>query len=195
LSPEPILVTAFDDEDAARAALRDEDGVFAGCREGQAILDLSPITPQLFLEIVSLMARRGVRVHGAALEGGRAYVDDSVLADPQAEKAVRAAAPVVRATGAPGSSKAMAIVECMLTGVVAAAGAEAIALGVAAGVDADVLVKLLLKGSGGNQQLRGGCVVRDSQRAIELVAAQRLGRQVGHSVYFGSLALAVGGRG
>jgi len=97
--------------------------------------------------------------------------------------------------GPAGSSKAMSIVECLLASVARAASDEAIAIAAGAGIDASVLIPLLLKGSGGNSALgvQAGREPAPDSNAVQagLALAREAAREYRHPTTFGALAFAL----
>ena len=196
-----ILITHFEDEETAAVVMLGPDGVLSSARVGLVVLELSPISPGFIVELAARFEAVGSHVYGAALHGNQVYVDAALLEHRDVASLMQRIAPRIHSTGDIGTSKAMAIVERLLACVNATAAAEAVALGVRAGIPEKVLVALLLKGSGGNQALRSFDArgVRDETfheaRTLgpfrrDLALAVRLGRQHSHSVLFGALALA-----
>ena len=196
-----ILITHFEDEEIATVVMLGLEGVLCSARAGLVVLELSPVSPGFIVELAARFEAAGSQVYGASLQGNQAYVDTALLEHRDVASLMQRIAPRIHSTGDVGTSKAMAIVERLLACVNATAAAEAVALGVRAGIPEKVLVPLLLKGSGGNQSLRSfeARAVRDEkfheagtlgsfQR--DLALAVRLGRQHAHSVLFGALALA-----
>lgn len=196
-----ILITHFEDEETAAVVMLGPDGVLSRARAGLVVLELSPVSPGFIVELAARFEAAGSHVYGASLQGNQAYVDTALLEHRDVASLMQRIEPRIHSTGDVGTSKAMAIVERLLAGVNATAAAEAVALGVRAGIPEEVLVPLLLKGSGGNQALRSFDArgVRDEtfHKTAALGSFQRdlalavcLGRQHAHSVLFGALALA-----
>ena len=191
-----VLVTLLDGDEMVRALLLDANSVASNVRPGQVLVDVSPISAQLMVEVAGQWAALGARAFGTSVRatrnGLRAYVDSDLLESTRATTAIRAIAREVCATGVIGSSKAMATIEGLLEAVTAAASAEAIALGAQAGIPARILVPLLLKGSGGNEALR--MHAREDTRGTlacvraDLARAEALSRRCGHPALFGALA-------
>ena len=193
-----VLVTWCAAESDAQAVLARREGLLWRAPPGLTLIDFSPITPRLMKAIAQRCATDGYRAHGAVLScsGGasRALVDESVMQDALALEAVHAIASDVIQLGLPGASKAMGIVECLLAGVARAASDEAIAIAAGAGIDASVLIPLLLKGSGGNRALaeRAGREPASDPGAIHagLALAREAAREYRHPTAFGALAFA-----
>lgn len=206
-----LVIIMLEGEDAARAATLGPGGVLSRAHARLIVIELSPIAPWTMVEIAARFKAVGARACGGALQfdthgaegpAFRAYVDNETLEDEHAVALIATFAAHIVPTGATGTSKAMSIVGRLLACVNAAATAEGIAMGEKAGIPADVLIPLLLKGSGASQALRhrysegrqaetpnvetptGGSFQSD------LKLAQQLGRRLGHSVFFGSLAAA-----
>jgi len=194
-----VLVTWCASESDADTLLARREGLLWRAPPGLTLIDFSPITPRLMKAIAQRCATEGYRAHGAALScsGGasRAFVDESVMQDASALEAVQAIAPDVVQMGPAGSSKAMSIVECLLASVARAASDEAIAIAAGAGIDASVLIPLLLKGSGGNSALgvQAGREPAPDSNAVQagLALAREAAREYRHPTTFGALAFAL----
>lgn len=196
-----VVITIFEREHEAAVALFGPEGLLEGARTGLKVVELTPASPGFMVELSAKCSAAGANAYGAVLSGASCYVDEALAADADAMALVRSLASHVRVTGGTGSSKAMAIIERLLVGVTATVAEEALALGARAGVSAATLIPLLLKGSGGNEALRKyaarGAQGRPEACEPNFDRALRLGRELGHSVLFGSLARAVcrGGAG
>lgn len=189
-----VLATLFEGEQELEAALFADEGVLAGAHGGLRLVDLTPASPDFAVKVSERFAAAGARAYAGALSGESVYMDAELAADTHAFEVVRNLAPAIRVTGATGSSKALAIIEGLLACVTARVCEEALALGEKAGIPAAALIALLLKGSGGNQALRDGSSRNERTTAEvcerDIILAQALGRDLGHPVSFGALALA-----
>jgi 3-hydroxyisobutyrate dehydrogenase-like beta-hydroxyacid dehydrogenase len=199
-----VLCLSRDDADFAQIMLG-ERGLVSGIGEGQPVLDLSPVLPWTFMEASAQFTACGAILAGASLHrratattGFAASVDDAGLADDRLREILNRIASPVRGVGGAGNSKAVAIIDSHLSAVSAAASAEALALGEAAGISADMLVTLLLKGSGANATLRdgadgGGSSAQSGSRSYSslrrgLRQSNALGRRVRHPSWLGAVA-------
>lgn len=194
-----VLVTWCASDGDAEAVLVRREGLLWRAPPGLTLVDFSPVTPRVMKAIAQRCAADGYRAHGAALScaGGasRAFVDASVMEDAAALEAVRAVAREMVPTGATGTSKAMALVECLLAGIAWAVSDEAIAIAAGAGIEASVLIPLLLEGSGANRALAGraGREAAPDHDAIRagLAISREAAREYRHPAAFGALACAL----
>lgn len=158
---ELVLVMVWDD-DALRDVLFGAQGMVRSPRLPACIIDLSTTSAAVAHEAATSLAARGVVfLDGAIIGGGaaaaRAASSPIVVAGER--KAYERYLPVLERlgrcnyVGAQGGAKVVKIVNNLLVGVVTAANAEALSLGVAMGLDLRELVSLLGAGIGGSRVL------------------------------------------
>lgn len=204
-----VIACMFPDDVSFESVVLEGEFI-ASARRGLRVLDFSPITPWMFGAAASRLAESGIALVGASLgqasgDGSQApiCVDDQVLEDGDLRWLVEEVAGRVVRAGAPGNSKTIGLLERHLRAVSAAASAEALALGEAAGIPSSVLVPLLLKGSGSTEVLKAsqheaapdGCG-NASWDALSLGLRQTnvLGRRIRHPSWFGAVAADTFGR-
>lgn len=159
---ELIVVMVWDDA-ALREVVFGPRGVLAvGSFEG-CVVDLSTTSVAVAREIGAALAQRGARfLDGAVIGGGvpaaKAGNSPIVLSGPRAAfDAYHSALARLGScdyVGAQGAAKIVKILNNLLVGVVTAANAEALSLGVAAGLELPVMVEALSQGPASSTVLK-----------------------------------------
>lgn len=139
-------------------------GVLAGAQAGTVIVDMSTIAPAASRKLAATCAAKGVAFLDAPVSGGSVGAERgtlSIMAGGDAEAFARVR-PLFAAmgreeaifhVGPSGSGEVVKLANNMLCGVIAAASAEALALGVKNGVDAPTLAEIIGMSSGASWQL------------------------------------------
>ena len=121
------------------------------------LLDLSTIGPWTIEAIAGTLAPKGVVVRSGAVTLGvkaaiagtlAVYLDKDVAEDPGLRPVVDTMAASVLATSGTGNAKIIKLINNLMVGVNVAATAEAFALAEKAGLPAEILHPLIMKGSG-----------------------------------------------
>ena len=132
-------------------------GIAEGIRKGSVLIDMSTIDPVTTREIAALLAEKGVDMLDAPVARGvPAAVAGTLVIYAGGKKAVfERYRPILDAMGTDichvgdiGSGEVVKIVNNLMVAVTTCALAEALVLGVKAGVQADVLLEALSNGSG-----------------------------------------------
>jgi 3-hydroxyisobutyrate dehydrogenase len=138
------------------------DGVLAGAAPGSVIVDMSTIAPAVSREMSALCSRKSVHFLDAPVSGGTQGAEAGTLTimaggDPDAFERAR---PVLEAmgknmflVGPSGSGEVIKLVNNVLVGVIAAATAEALVLGVKAGADVETMARVVGASTGASWQL------------------------------------------
>jgi 3-hydroxyisobutyrate dehydrogenase len=151
-----IVLTMVWDDAALRDVVFGVDGVLAATGPSACLVDLSTTSLELALEVAAALASRAGTFLDAAVIGGgaaaaRSATSPIVVSGDQAAYTrfgeVFAALGRCAYVGASGNAKIMKIVNNLLVGVITAANAEVLALGVAAGFALEDLVGWLVAGS------------------------------------------------
>jgi 3-hydroxyisobutyrate dehydrogenase-like beta-hydroxyacid dehydrogenase len=140
------------------------DGVLEGARPGLTLVDMSTISPDVARRIASIAAGRGVDMLDAPVSGGSQGAEAGTLTIMAGGEAAvfERVRPVFEAmgkkenifhVGPSGSGQVVKLINQHLCGVIAAADAEALILGVAAGADVSTMARIIGVSSGGNWQL------------------------------------------
>ena len=134
-----------------------EDGVLAGSHAGQIIVDLSSVSPEQSRRMARLAEARGVSYLDAPVSGGVAgaiagtltiMVGGSADAVAACEPILKLIGKTIHHVGAVGTGDAMKLVNNLLLGINMAGVAEALTLGVKAGLDPKVMLDVIRGSSG-----------------------------------------------
>jgi len=147
-----VILSCLTNDAAVRSVYLDGKGVFSTARAGQAVLEMSTISPNVSRQLHAEGAKRGVNVMDVAISGSTPAVEQgtiTLLAGGD-EELFNAAAPIFDAIaqqyfllGPAGAGTSMKLVVNTLLGVGMQAVAEAIALGEAEGLDRKRLLTVL----------------------------------------------------
>lgn len=136
-----------------------ENGLAEALPEGALVLECSTIAPQSAIKVARAIAKRGIGVIDAPVSGGTGGARAGTLTFIVGGSAtdLERARPILRAMGAnifhageAGAGQVAKICNNMLLGVLMAGTAEALALGVAQGLDPKVLSDIIAQSSGRN---------------------------------------------
>ena len=139
-----------------------DDGMLEGAAPGSVIVDMSTIAPAVSRSLAEVCAARGVAFLDAPVSGGTQGAEAGTLTimvggEADALERVR---PVLEALGGrifhvgpSGSGEVVKLVNNMLVGVIGAATAEALVLGVKAGTKVDVMAQVVGASTGASWQL------------------------------------------
>lgn len=159
-----VVITVLPNSPEVEEVVFGEHGVLAGARQGLTIIDMSTIAPDASRAFARRCAEHGVTFLDAPVSGGSTGAEAGTLSimvggDQQAFAACR---PIFEAMGSKekifyvgpsGSGEVVKLANNLLCGVIAAASAEAMVLGVKAGVDVESLAKIIGVSSGASWQL------------------------------------------
>lgn len=157
-----VVITMLPNFGVVQSVLGGADGVLAGIRESAVIIDMSTVAPNQTRRMAALAKEKGVSyldapvsggVGGAAkgaltiMVGGPAAVIDQVMGifNVLGKKVYR--------VGDVGAGDAIKLVNNLLLGVNMAAVAEAMVVGVKAGLDPQVLLEIISSSSGNSYAL------------------------------------------
>ncbi len=206
-----VVITMLPDDAAFSAVALGADGLITGAHDALIAVDFSTIGPWTMRDISKAFAEAGAVAFGgaatlgvgAAVEGRlTVYLDDEAVPFEKVAPVVGAFAETIVPTGPVGSAKVVKIVNNLMAGVNVAATAEAVALGAKAGIPAEVLIPLILKGSGTSYALDyhfrrrllegdiGPGTFPVDYMLKDLGLAVELGRRHDHTLFFGALAMA-----
>lgn len=152
-----VIITMLPNAQIVEAVVAGADGLLSGSTAGQVIVDMSSVTPGHTRKVAALAAARGVEYVDAPVSGGVAGATAgslTIMAGGEAT-ALQKVMPVLEALGKKiyhvgpvGSGDAVKLVNNLLLGVNMAAVAEAMTLGVKAGLDPKVLYEVIAASSG-----------------------------------------------
>lgn len=139
-----------------------ENGVIAGARPGTVFVNMSTSAPSSTRKIAAALAEKGIDVVGAPMNGGPhlALSGELALVVGGEDAAVEKCRPIlaclgeIRHVGGVGAGEVVKIINNLLLAICTTANAEALVLGVKAGIDPDKLVDAIVHGVGSNHAMR-----------------------------------------
>ncbi len=149
-----VVITMVPDSPDVEKAYLAEDGILAGAKRGTLLIDMSTISPVVAKKVAAIAAERGCPMLDAPVSGGEVGAKEANLSimvggDPQVLEQAR---PILELMGKPtfcGASGAGQIVKACNQIQVALnfiGMAEALVLGAKAGVDPEIILKVLSAG-------------------------------------------------
>ena len=159
-----VVITMVPNSMQVEEVVAGEQGIFEGARKGLIIIDMSTIATTVSQKLAKAAAERGVHFLDAPVSGGsQGAVNGTLTIMVGGEREIfEQVRPVLEGmgkkenifyVGPSGSGEVVKIVNNMLTGVFAAAIAEAFVLGVKAGADVETMAKIIGVSSGASWQL------------------------------------------
>jgi len=145
-----------------RGLYLDEGGVLDVVAQQTLLIDCSTIDPQSAKDVAAAAAHRGIEMLDAPVSGGTAGAQAGTLTFivGGSEAALKRARPLLEVMGAnifhagvSGAGQTAKVCNNMLLAIHMAGTAEALALGVASGLDPGVLSEIMKQSSGGNWSL------------------------------------------
>ena len=193
-----VVFTMVSDTPDVVAVIAGEDGALGGMREGSVLIDMSTISPSVTQELAAKLAEKGVEMLDAPVSGGSEGAQQGTLAVMVGGKAevlegvrdvLSHLAKTVTYVGPSGSGQLVKAINQVVIAGTYAAVAEGMALGLAAGLEMDAVVKAIAGGAAGSWVLenRSGNMIRGEyplgfrtrlhhkDLGIALTAAQDLG--------------------
>lgn len=155
----PVVITMLPDVPQVRSVLFDPPGLGTERHNGSLFIDMSTITPSASKEFHARLRDMGVAALDAPVSGGPMRAADGTLTIMVGgdEEAFRRAQPVlshlgkhVAHVGGPGAGQAVKLVNQLMISIIMVANAEALTLGVKAGVPLETLTELIGTSSGSN---------------------------------------------
>lgn len=153
-----IVLLSLPTPGAVRAVTLEDDGLVRGAR-AKLVVDLSTTGPKLAAEVAAALGRKDVQFIDAPVSGGVSGAEKGTLAIMASgpKDAFERAQPSLSALGRlfyvgekPGQGQAMKLLNNLLSATAMAVTAEAMVLGVKAGLDPKVMLDVLNAGSGRN---------------------------------------------
>jgi 3-hydroxyisobutyrate dehydrogenase len=151
-----IIITMVPSSPHAREAILGEAGVIRGVRAGAIVIDMSTIDPVTTREISAQLLAKGVEMIDAPVVRGVRGATEGTLAiyaggKPEVFETCKpllsAMGTDIEYCGTTGAGETVKIINNLIIGVSVCSLAEALVLGVKAGVDPEVLFRTLSKGS------------------------------------------------
>ena len=167
-----FALTCVGADDDVRAVVLGDEGALAGMRPGSTLIDHTTASAALARELHAICADRGVGFLDAPVSGGQAGADNGVLTvmcGGDAEVFARsrpvldAYARAVTHLGPAGSGQLTKMVNQILCAAAIEGASEALAFGMKAGLDMDLVLDAVTKGAANSWYLenRGHTMVRD----------------------------------
>lgn len=159
-----VVVTMLPNAPDVEAVVTGPAGVLEGAAAGAVIIDMSTIAPAASRHLAEMCASRGVAFLDAPVSGGSIGAERGTLSimvggDRAAFEQCRTVleamgrAEAIFYVGPSGSGEVVKLANNLLCGVIAAASAEALVLGVKNGVDVLTLAQIIGASSGASWQL------------------------------------------
>lgn len=154
-----VVLLSLPDSHVVEAVVEGKDGVFAHCRAGQVVVDLSTAAASSTIRLARRFAERGVQYIDAGISGGAAAAEkgtltlmvggDAATVDAL-QWAFRPISAKVAYMGASGAGHTTKLLNNFLNAVSLAASAEVMVAGKKAGLDLHRLLDVLNSSSGVN---------------------------------------------
>ena len=154
-----VVLTSVPDVPQVQEVLFGEGGLSSAAKEGLLYIDMSTITPTAARQHYERLRELGVSAIAAPVSGGPARANDGTLTIMVGGdvEAYERALPVLRALGTnithvgpPGSGQAVKLVNQLMISIIMVANAEALTLGVKAGVPLGTMLDVIGTSSGSN---------------------------------------------
>ena len=156
-----IVLTCLPSAEALDKVITGPGGLVHSARRGQIVIELgSHLVPDKERQIAPLAAKGAIFLDGevggtpgmVAARKAVVYLAGDAEAAKKAEAVARGFSDIVHYFGAFGAASKVKLINNLLVSIHIAATAEAMALGLKAGVDADLMIKAVASGSGGSTQ-------------------------------------------
>jgi 2-hydroxy-3-oxopropionate reductase len=153
----PTVITVLPSSPHVRAAVLGAEGVLAGIGRGSVLIDMSTIDPLTTREVAAQIEGRGAEMLDAPIARGvpaavagtlAIYVGGNPEVFHRCKEILGAMGTDIYHVGGIGTGEVVKIVNNLMVAVTTCALAEAMVLGVKAGVEADTLFEALSGGSG-----------------------------------------------
>jgi len=154
-----VVITMVLSSPDVRAVILGENGVIEGIQEGAIVIDMSTIDPVTSREISKELSHKGVKMLDAPVARGVKAAVAGTLAIfvggekeiyEQCKEILAAMGSDIEYAGDSGAGEVVKIINNLIVATTMCSLSEALVLGVKAGVEADVLINALSKGSAGS---------------------------------------------
>lgn len=152
-----VVLISLPNSSIVEEVVSDKEGLLTGSHQGQILIDLSSVTPSHTKKMASLAAAQGVDYLDAPVSGGVSGADAGTLtimvggektALDRCQEVLQVIGKKIYHVGPVGSGDVIKLVNNLLLGVNMVAVAEAMTLGVKAGIDPQVLFEIISSSSG-----------------------------------------------
>ena len=157
-----IIITMLPNSPDVRKAVLGENGVIAGVRKGQILIDMSSIAPLVSQEVARELEKKGVEALDAPVSGGQEKAEAGTLAIMVGGKKERfeeckeildVMGGSVTLVGNIGAGQTTKLANQIIVAINIAAVAEALTMGKKAGVDPEAIFNAIRGGLAGSQCL------------------------------------------
>lgn len=152
-----IVLISLPNNAIVESVVNGENGLLAGSHKGQIFIDLSSVTPSHTRKMAALAAAKGVEYLDAPVSGGVSGADAGTLtimvggekaALERCQEVLQVIGKKIYHAGSAGAGDAIKLVNNLLLGVNMVAVAEAMTLGVKAGINPETLFEIISSSSG-----------------------------------------------
>jgi 3-hydroxyisobutyrate dehydrogenase len=166
-----IVITMVTSSPDVEQVVLGPNGVLEGAHEGLIVVDMSTIAPAVARRVAATLAERGIPMLDAPVSGGSQGAEAGTLTimvggDRDVFERCRVVFEAmgkrenILHVGPSGTGQVIKLINQHLCGVIAAADAEALILGVKAGADVATMARIINASSGGNWQLANPIALR-----------------------------------
>ncbi len=157
-----VIVTMLPDSQDVADVVTGDNGVLSGARRGSLLIDMSTISPSTAVDLAKKAEAQGVSMLDAPVSGGDVGARQATLSIMVggSEKAFERARPLLEAmgktiirTGGAGSGQIVKACNQIVVALTIEAVSEALVLGSKAGVDPEIIIKVLSGGLAANRVL------------------------------------------
>ncbi|WP_017751377.1 NAD(P)-dependent oxidoreductase [Clostridium tyrobutyricum] len=161
-SKSDVIMTSLPNSQIVTNVILGKNGVLQGAKSDAIIIDLSSITPKTIQYIAKEAEKSGVEVVDAPVSGGSIGAKNGTLTIMAGGKKevvdsvsdiLKSIGKTIYYVGSVGSGDTVKLVNNLLLGANMAAVSEALALGIKAGMDPDILFQVISKSSGNSYAL------------------------------------------
>jgi 2-hydroxymethylglutarate dehydrogenase len=158
-----VIMTSLPNSNIVYSVVTGENGILQGAKPGSIMVDFSSITPRAIQQIHKEAIKKGVEVIDAPVSGGSTGAKNGTLTIMVGGKkeVLEKARPLLNCVGKTiyhvgdvGAGDTVKLVNNLLLGANMTAAAEALVLGVKAGIKPDVLFDVISKSSGNSYALK-----------------------------------------
>ncbi len=159
----PVLITMVPNSRDVEDVILGEDGAMGALMSGSTVIDMSTIDPSVSRKIWKLLREKGIRMLDAPVSGGQKGAEAATLAIMVGgeEETFQRCLPILKAMGknvyycgASGNGEIVKVINNLMAGVFRVASAEALSLGVKAGVPLKTLYDVVNESSGQSRSVQ-----------------------------------------
>ena len=153
----PVVITMVPNSKDVEDVILKENGAIEGLKSGSVVIDMSTIDPGVSRKISKILREKNIQMLDAPVSGGQTGAEAATLAIMVGgeEEVFKKCLPILKAMGKnvsycgpSGNGEIVKIINNLMAGVFRVASAEALALGVKAGVPLKILYDVINESSG-----------------------------------------------